>query len=112
MEKMKNILFRKALLDRDIHLYEFADMLHISNNTLRDYLRFDWPEELTMEMLDFVDGKGKKDAHDMRKELGLYINKHKIGMAATCNAGGYAARVMRAVDELELKLEKEREGWF
>ena len=107
---MKNLMLRKALLDREIHLHEVAKKLHVSTNALRDWMYYEWPEELQNEVLDFVEDKGTKTALDVRADIFKSVRPHRANAFGT--SGGYASRVMLEVQEWELRREKEREGWY
>ena len=107
---MKNILLRKAALDRETYLYEIALALGISSKQLTELMHYDWPERLQKDVIAFMDGDTKKDKLQIRQEI-LEFNRTQRSPMFNA-AGGYATRVLREVQEIELRREKEREGWY
>ena len=107
---MKNLLLRKAMLDRERYLYEIAIELGFSTTSLQELMHYDWPENIQKDVIDLMDKTGKKDKYQLRKEILKFVSAQRTTTFG--NAGGYATRVMNEVQEWELRREKEREGWY
>lgn len=101
---MKNTLLRQELLNRGTRMYELAHAIGIADASLSRWLRTEWPESLQKEALSCLDN----DSKDYRRTI-----KYKIShFVSASNTDSYVSRVMRDVEEKELKREKEREGWY
>ena len=101
---MKNLFLRNELLNKGVRMYELAHAIGIADATCSRWLREEWPESLQKEALSCLDN----DDRDYRKTIKAKISR----FVASKNADSYSTKVMREIEELELRREKEREEWY
>ena len=102
---MKNLILRAGLLEKNHRVYNLAESLGIADSTLSRWLRTEWPTELQERAIKCVDADSDEDPARVRQDIYNIIRK-KSG-----DPNGYASRVLREVEELELRRQTEREEW-
>lgn len=77
--KTKNFEIKKALLMADLHMWNLAEMLHVSEATVLRWLRNELPEELQQKIVRMIETKDVSNRCEITEEIRkcVLINPNK-----------------------------------